>query len=361
MPPKTSKPTRSMMTTRTARRPRRSAMDYKASGVDIDAGNEAVRRIRGLARSTFTKGVLSDIGSFGGLFRLDLSRMTDPVLVSSADGVGTKLKVAFMTGRHDTIGADLVNHCVNDILVQGAEPLFFLDYLGTGRLAPDVAEQIVSGMAGACRENGCALLGGETAEMPGFYADGEYDVAGFIVGIVDRPRVIDGRSIAPGDVLVGIPSSGLHTNGYSLARRIAFDHLGLGVDSYVPELNRTVGEALLEPHRSYLALIRPLLATGFIKGMAHITGGGITENLPRILPDGTAARIRTSAWTIPPVFHWLQEKGQVPVDDMFRTFNMGIGLIVAVAPDQAEQVKATVAGTIIGENVRGEPGVAYVQ
>src|SRR6187399_2557043 len=214
-------------------------MDYRQSGVDIDAGNETVRRIKALARGTFTPGVLSEIGSFGGLFRLpDDAR--EPVLVSSADGVGTKLKVAFMTGRHDTIGADLVNHCVNDILVQGAEPLFFLDYLGTGRLAPDVAEQIVSGMAGACRENGCALLGGETAEMPGFYADGEYDVAGFIVGIVDRPRVIDGRTIRAGDRLIGIPSSGLHTNGYSLARRIAFELAGLAVDDVVPELGGTI-------------------------------------------------------------------------------------------------------------------------
>jgi len=335
-------------------------MDYKASGVDIDAGNETVRRIRGLARSTFTSNVLSDIGSFGGLFRFTTGNFQDPVLVSSADGVGTKLRVAFLAGKHDTVGEDLVNHCVNDILVQGAEPLFFLDYFGTGRLSPAVAESVVTGMVRACRDNHCALLGGETAEMPGFYADGEYDIAGFIVGVVERSRLITGATIRPGDVLVGVPSTGLHTNGYSLARRIAFDHLQLGVDSYVRELKRTVGEALLEPHRSYLALIRPLLATGFIKGMAHITGGGITENLPRILPDGTAARIRTSAWTIPPVFHWLQEKGQVPVDDMLRTFNMGIGLIVAVAPDQAEQVKATVAGTIIGEIVRGEPAVTYV-
>src|SRR5215204_5465112 len=227
-------------------------MDYTTAGVSIDAGNEAVRRIRGLARSTFTSGVLSDIGSFGGLFKLDLSRMAEPVLVSSADGVGTKLKVAFMTGRHDTIGADLVNHCVNDILVQGAEPLFFLDYLGTGRLAPEVAEQIVSGMARACRENGCALLGGETAEMPGFYADGEYDLAGFIVGAVDRARVIDGRSLVAGDVLIGLPSTGLHTNGYSLARRIVFDTLGLTVDSLLPGLGVSVAEALLATHRSYL-------------------------------------------------------------------------------------------------------------
>src|SRR3954452_13778319 len=209
-------------------------MDYKASGVDIDAGNETVRRIRSLARSTFTPAVLSEIGSFGGLFKLDRDRYREPVLVSSADGVGTKLKVAFQTGRHNTVGADLVNHCVNDILVQGAEPLFFLDYLATGRLAPSVAEQVISGVARACRENGCALLGGETAEMPGFYGDGEYDVAGFIVGAVDRPRLINGRAIAVGDVLVGVPSSGLHTNGYSLARRVVFEHLRLDVGSYVP-------------------------------------------------------------------------------------------------------------------------------
>jgi len=220
-------------------------MDYKSAGVDIDAGNDAVQRIRGLARSTYTAGVLSDIGSFGGLFRLDTTRFREPVLVSSADGVGTKLKVAFMTGRHDTVGVDLVNHCVNDILVQGAEPLFFLDYLSTGRLEPAVAESVVGGMATACRDNGCALLGGETAEMPGFYADGEYDLAGFIVGAVDRAKLVNGRTIAVGDTLVGVPSSGLHTNGYSLARRIVFDQLGLDVGSYVPDLGCSVGDALL--------------------------------------------------------------------------------------------------------------------
>jgi phosphoribosylformylglycinamidine cyclo-ligase len=341
-------------------------MDYKASGVDIDAGNEAVRRIRGLARSTFTPDVLSDIGSFGGLFRLDTSRFRDPVLVSSADGVGTKLKVAFLADRHDTVGADLVNHCVNDILVQGAEPLFFLDYLGTGRLSPQVAETIVSGMALACRENNCALLGGETAEMPGFYADGEYDVAGFIVGVVDRARLIDGRSIAPGDLLVGIPSSGLHTNGYSLARRIVFDHLGLKIDALVPELGRSVGDLLLDPHRSYLPLIRPLLDAGRIKGMAHITGGGITENLPRVLPRGTAARVDPGAWDVPPLFQWLQRSGKVPVEDMMRTFNMGIGLIAIASSDHAESFigELTARGgrgaRVIGEVVTGEsPAVTY--
>jgi phosphoribosylformylglycinamidine cyclo-ligase len=336
-------------------------MDYKASGVDIDAGNETVRRIRGLARSTFTPNVLSDIGSFGGLFRFTTGSFRDPVLVSSADGVGTKLRVAFLAGKHDTVGVDLVNHCVNDILVQGAEPLFFLDYFGTGRLSPAVAESVVTGMARACRENGCALLGGETAEMPGFYADGEYDIAGFIVGVVERSRLITGETITPGDVLIGIPSTGLHTNGYSLARRIAFEHLGLTVDSYVPELGRSVGDALLEPHRSYLTLVKPMLGSDVMKGMAHITGGGITENLPRILPAGTAARIRTSSWTVPPVFTWLQKSGQVPVSDMMRTFNMGIGLIVTVAADHADQVRAALGGTFIGEIVPGESDVHYEQ
>jgi phosphoribosylformylglycinamidine cyclo-ligase len=336
-------------------------VDYKTSGVDIDAGNDAVRRIRSLARSTFTAGVLSDIGSFGGLFRMEPGKYREPVLVASADGVGTKLRVAFLAGRHDTIGVDLVNHCVNDILVQGAEPLFFLDYLATGRLTPEVAEAVVSGMTRACRENDCALLGGETAEMPGFYKDGEYDVAGFIVGAVDRARLINGRTIAVGDILVGVPSSGLHTNGYSLARRVVFDTLQLTVDSYVPELGQTVGDALLAPHRSYLAVIRPLLESTRIKGMAHITGGGITDNLPRILPHGTAAVVDASSWTIPPIFSWLRQAGDVPIDDMMRTFNMGIGLIIVVARDQAEPLISELAARggrdarVIGEVVPGEP------
>src|SRR5436190_19519152 len=281
-------------------------MDYRQSGVDIDAGNETVRRIKSLARATFTPGVLSDIGSFGGLFRLDRNRCRDPVLVSSADGVGTKLKVAFMTGRHDTVGGDLVNHCVNDVLVQGAEPLFFLDFLATGRLSPSVAEQVVSGVARACRDNGCALVGGETAEMPGFYADGEYDIAGFIVGIVEKSKIVDGRTIAPGDVLIGLPSAGLHTNGYSLARKICFDVAGWSPETYVPELGATVGDALLAPHGSYLSIVRPVLERGLVKGLAHITGGGITENLPRILPEGCAAEIDRSAWSVPPLFRVLQ-------------------------------------------------------
>ena len=342
-------------------------MDYKSSGVDIDAGNEAVRRIRGLARSTFTAGVLSDIGTFGGLFQLETGQTRHPVLVASADGVGTKLKVAFLADRHDTVGVDLVNHCVNDILVQGADPLFFLDYLATGRLLPHVAEAVVSGMAAACRDNGCALLGGETAEMPGMYAEGEYDLAGFIVGVVDRGRLLTGRAIAVGDVLVGVPSSGLHTNGYSLARRIVFDVLGLRVESHVPELSMSVGQALLEPHRSYLSMIRPLLDGGRVKGMAHITGGGITDNLPRILPHGTAAVVDASSWNVPPLFQWLQTSGRVPAEDMMRTFNMGIGLIVVTTKDHAEPLMDELAARggrdarVIGDIVPGEPpSVSYV-
>ena len=342
-------------------------MDYKGAGVDIEAGNETVRRIRTLARSTFTPGVLSDIGSFGGLFQLETGRYREPVLVSSADGVGTKLKVAFLVGRHDTVGADLVNHCVNDILVQGAEPLYFLDYLATGRLSPSVVEKIVGGIAAACRDNGCALLGGETAEMPGFYPEGEYDLAGFIVGVVERSRLVSGRTVAVGDVLVGVPSSGLHTNGYSLARRIVFDHLKLDVATHVPELGATVGDVLLEPHRSYLPLVQPLLDAGRIKAMAHITGGGITDNLPRVLPHGTAAIVDAASWDVPPLFRWLQRNGSVPTSDMMRTFNMGIGLIIVTAREQAEALIDELAARggrdaqVIGEIVPGEPpSVSYV-
>lgn len=312
-------------------------VDYRQSGVDIDAGNEVVRRIKQLAKGTYTAGVLSGVGSFGGLFAMDPS-VLDPVLVASADGVGTKLKVAFMTGVHDTIGADLVNHCVNDILVQGARPMFFLDYLATGRLAPDVAEQIVRGVAQACRANGCALLGGETAEMPGFYADGEYDVAGFIVGVVPRAKVIDGRAIVAGDVLIGLPSSGLHTNGYSLARRIAFDAMGLTAASPAAGLGMTVGEALLQPHRTYLPVIGPLLDSGWIKGMAHITGGGLTENLPRTMPEGRAPNVDRASWTVPPLFTWLQQGGGVPDEEMFRAFNMGVGMVLVCASGHAPEL-----------------------
>jgi phosphoribosylformylglycinamidine cyclo-ligase len=350
-----------------ARKPHESpaTVDYRSAGVDIDAGNETVRRIRSLARSTFTPGVLSDIGSFGGLFRLDRDACRDPVLVSSADGVGTKLKVAFMTGRHDTIGADLVNHCVNDILVQGARPLFFLDYLATGRLDPAVAEQVVAGVARGCRDNGCALIGGETAEMPGFYADGEYDIAGFIVGLVDRAEIVDGRAIAPGDVLVGLPSTGLHTNGYSLARRVFFEVRGLTPSTVLPELGGSVGDALLATHRSYLRAIEPLLRATLVKGMAHITGGGITENLPRVLPDGCEAVVDPASWRVPPIFDVLQRSGGIPQDDMRRAFNMGIGLIVVCSPAAVPQVRDLLAShgepaaTVIGRIESGPCRVRY--
>jgi phosphoribosylformylglycinamidine cyclo-ligase len=281
------------------------------------------------------------------------------VLVSSADGVGTKLKVAFMADRHDTVGADLVNHCVNDILVQGAEPLFFLDYLATGRLSPAVAEQVIGGMARACRENGCALIGGETAEMPGFYAEGEYDLAGFIVGAVDRDRVIDGSRIQPGDVLIGLASSGLHTNGYSLARGILFDKLGLAADSILEGLGETVADALLRIHRSYLPVVRPLLARSLVRGIAHITGGGIPGNLSRILPAGTGARVNPASWTTPPLFAFLQRAGAITTDEMFRAFNMGIGLILACSPEHINEVQTllTEPSTVIGKVTKGDQTV----
>jgi len=342
-----------------------SGSHYRQAGVDIDAGNETVRRIKELARGTYTSGVLAGVGSFGGLFAPDPS-VTDPVLVASADGVGTKLKVAFKAGVHDTIGVDLVNHCVNDILVQGARPLFFLDYLATGRLAPDVAEQIVRGIATACRENGCALLGGETAEMPGFYADGEYDLAGFIVGMVSRPRVVDGRGIGAGDALIALPSAGLHTNGYSLARAIAFDRLHLQVDSYVDELGETVGAALLRPHRSYLRVIEPLLEADRvtpIKGMAHITGGGITENLPRTLPHGCAAQVDLASWSVPALFVFIADKGNIVRDEMLRAFNMGVGLVIVCAQDDARFVLDSTADAgafRLGTVVAGDRDVRYV-
>lgn len=314
-------------------------IDYRDAGVDIDAGNEAVRRIKDLARGTYTSGVLSGVGSFGGLFALD-SSIESPVLVASADGVGTKLKVAFMTGVHHTIGADLVNHCVNDILVQGARPLFFLDYLATGKLLPSVAAEIVSGISAACRENGCSLLGGETAEMPGFYQPGEYDVAGFIVGVVPRARIIDGRTIVRGDVALALPSTGLHTNGYSLARRLVFDVMGLGVNDHVAELGSTVGDALLRVHRSYLPELGPVLDRGWIKGMAHITGGGITENVPRILPEGLRLSLDRSSWQIPPLFTWLQRAGQLDDAEVFRAFNMGVGMVVIASASNADALLA---------------------
>jgi phosphoribosylformylglycinamidine cyclo-ligase len=313
---------------------------YRDAGVDIDAANEAKDRIKRLARETFTPNVMTEIGSFGGMFRADFSQMKEPVLVSSADGVGTKLRVAFATGIHNTVGYDLVCHCVNDILVQGARPLFFLDYIAAGKLVPETIASVIEGLARGCKETGCALIGGETAEMPGFYVDGEYDVAGFIVGVVDRRHVIDGSRIKPGDILLGLPSVGLHTNGYSLARKLLFEVAGYAPGTYIDKLGCTAAEALLKPHRSYLAALEGLLESDGIKGLAHITGGGLLENIPRILPEGTAADIRAGSWPVLPVFDLLSEIGNVPENEMHRTFNMGIGMVVITSPEDAEVARA---------------------
>jgi phosphoribosylformylglycinamidine cyclo-ligase len=313
---------------------------YSDAGVSIEAANAAVDKIKEMARSTFNARTLSEIGQFGGMFDASFPQMSAPVLVASADGVGTKLKVAFETGTHHTVGRDLVNHCVNDILVQGARPLFFLDYVATGTLSPEVIAAVVEGMARGCRENNCVLLGGETAEMPGFYAAGEYDVAGFIVGIVDRGRVIDGKRIAAGDVLLALPSVGLHTNGYSLARKLFFEVAGHDARTQLEELGTTVGEALLAPHLSYLPALEGLLDTGKLKGLAHITGGGLIDNIPRILPAGTSVEIRRGSWPVLPVFKLMQEIGNVSETEMHRTFNMGVGMVIICAEADAATIRA---------------------
>jgi phosphoribosylformylglycinamidine cyclo-ligase len=312
---------------------------YRDAGVDIDAANEAKERIKQLARSTFTPQVMTEIGSFGGMFLADFGAMKEPVLVSSADGVGTKLRVAFMSGIHNTVGYDLVCHCVNDILVQGARPLFFMDYIAAGKLVPETIALVIEGLARGCKESSCALIGGETAEMPGFYADGEYDVAGFIVGVVDRSKIIDGSRIEAGDVLIGLPSVGLHTNGYSLARKLLFEVAGYGTDSKIDELGCSATEELLKPHRSYLSVIDGLLESGAIKGLSHITGGGLLENLPRILPEGAAVEIRAGSWPVLPVFELLARIGRVPEQEMYRTFNMGIGMVIVASPEDAGRAR----------------------
>src|SRR5512134_38312 len=341
---------------------------YREAGVDIDAGDEFVDRIKPLVRSTFRPEVLADLGGFGGLFRLQAKKYEDPVLVSGTDGVGTKLKIAFLMDRHDTVGIDLVAMCVNDIAVSGAEPLFFLDYFATGKLAVPKAQQVVSGIAEGCRQAGCALIGGETAEMPSFYADGEYDLAGFAVGVVDRPKIIDGKAIKPGDAIIGLASTGLHSNGYSLARRVFFDKAKLAVSSRLPDLDRSLGELLLAPTRIYAKQILALIQDCPIKGIAHITGGGITENLPRVFPEGVRARINRQAWTVPPLFQALRRLGQVEREEMYRVFNMGIGLILVVPADSVAAVLAKAAslgdqGWHIGEMAAssgGQPEVEYV-
>ena len=340
------------------------SITYSDAGVSIDAANAAVEKIKRLARTTFNARTLSEIGSFGGMFDGAFPGMSEPVLVASADGVGTKLKIAFMTGVHDTVGRDLVNHCTNDILVQGARPLFFLDYVATGVLAPDVIVSVVDGVSRGCRENGCVLLGGETAEMPGFYPEGEYDVAGFIVGVVDRAKVIDGRGVAAGDVCLALPSAGLHTNGYSLARKLFFEVAGYSTDTRLDALGMTVGEALLQPHLSYLRPLEGLLDTGVIKALAHITGGGLVENIPRVLPEGTAVEIQRGSWPVPPVFRLMQEIGNVSEPEMHRTFNMGVGMVVICSESDADTVRYHLdspgQGHTIGRVVEGDREVTLV-
>jgi phosphoribosylformylglycinamidine cyclo-ligase len=321
------------------------ASRYASAGVDIDAKMRAIAASKEAIRSTFTAGVLGDVGSFGGLFRPDFSRYDEPVLVASTDGVGTKLKIAAMAGRHDTCGADLVNHCVNDILVQGAEPLFFLDYVAVGRVEPGVIEDVIGSVARGCRENGCALIGGETAEMPGVYADGDYDVAGTIVGVVDRAKILDGSRVRSGDVLIGLPSAGLHTNGYSLARKIVFDELGLSPHDTVKACGRrTVADLLLAPHLSYLRTLRPLLEEGLVHAMAHVTGGGFYDNLPRVMPDNVGVTIKYGSWPVPPLFEFLAEKGNVGAEEMFRVFNMGIGMVLFVPADGLTRIAEIFSG-----------------
>ncbi len=311
---------------------------YSDAGVHIDAANRATARIRELAQKTFNERTLSDIGSFGGMFDGAFPQLRQPVLVASADGVGTKLKIAFLTGVHNTVGRDLVNHCVNDILVQGARPLFFLDYIATGKLSPETVASVVEGIANGCRENGCVLLGGETAEMPGFYNEEEYDIAGFIVGVVDQERVIDGKRIAPGDKLLALPSVGLHTNGYSFARKLLLETAGHKIDAKIEELGETVGKALLQPHLSYLPALSGLLDTAMIKGLAHITGGGLLDNIPRVLPEGTAVEIEKGSWPVLPIFDLMQRIGSVSETEMYRSFNMGVGMVIVCSSDDVPHV-----------------------
>jgi phosphoribosylformylglycinamidine cyclo-ligase len=339
-------------------------MTYADAGVDIERAERSKQKIKFIAQRTFNKNVLSEIGGFGGLFKLDTSKYANPVLVSSADGVGTKLKVAIDMNLHSTIGADLVNHCVNDIAVQGATPLFFLDYFATGKLDPEVAVQVIEGLGEACRHNGCVLIGGETAEMPGFYDAGEYDLAGFIVGVVDREKILTGDKVKVGDVLLGLPSNGLHTNGYSLARKLMFEVAGYKVTQYVTAIKEKAGQALMKVHRSYLHVIQKLVTAGLTSGMAHITGGGFSENLPRILPKGTEAQIELGSWPVLPIFEHLRDLGQVSQEEMMRTFNMGIGLIAAIPAAKFTRAKnlldrAEEKFYVIGRVAKGDHRVHY--
>ena len=336
-------------------------LSYRDAGVDIDAAHRAMRGVAEMVRSTATADTLSELGSFGGLYRVP-GGVRKPVLAASTDGVGTKLKVAFLSGRHGTVGEDLVNHCVNDILVQGARPLFFLDYVGVGKLEPGTVESIVEGVARGCRANGCALLGGETAEMPDFYAAGEYDIAGTIVGVVEEDGVIDGSGIRAGDAIVALASSGLHTNGYSLARRVVFERMGLSVDDPFPGEEGSVADVLLRVHRSYLRALLPLVGRGEVRGLAHVTGGGLVDNVPRVLPEGLDARFDLGSWEVPNVFRVLRREGGVERDEMYRAFNMGVGMVAVVAPERADAVvrelkEAGEEAWIAGEVVPGSRGV----
>ncbi|MGH9502459.1 MAG: phosphoribosylformylglycinamidine cyclo-ligase [Terriglobales bacterium] len=344
--------------------PSKTATTYADAGVDIDRANRTKKRIKYLAHKTFTRSVLSEIGGFGGLFAVDKLKWTDPILVSSVDGVGTKLKIAFEMDVHHTIGADLVNHCVNDIAVQGATPLFFMDYLATGKIEPEVTEKVIEGLADACKHNGCALIGGETAEMPGFYPDGEYDLAGFIVGAVERERIVSGKTVEVGDVILGLASNGLHTNGYALARKLLFEVGKYTLDSYVNELKGKVGNELLRTHKSYWPAIKRLVDGECVSAMAHITGGGITENLPRVLPRGVAAVIEMGSWQVPPIFEHLQQLGNVPQEEMLRTFNMGLGMLLVVPSKKFKKAQTVLerAGEkafTVGRIVKGDRKVMY--
>ncbi|PYX08712.1 MAG: phosphoribosylformylglycinamidine cyclo-ligase [Acidobacteria bacterium] len=337
---------------------------YADAGVNIDRANKTKKRIKYLAHKTFTRNVVSEIGGFGGMFSVDKEKWVNPVLVSSVDGVGTKLKIAFEMKTHHTIGADLVNHCVNDIAVQGATPLFFMDYLAAGKLEPEVAEKVVEGVAEACKHNGCALIGGETAEMPGFYPDGEYDLAGFIVGVVERERIINGKTVEVGDVILGLPSNGLHTNGYSLARKLLFEIAHYTPETYVNELKGKVGNELMRTHKSYWPVIKKLLSGECVAAMAHITGGGITENLPRVLPRGVAAVIELGSWPLPPLFEHMQKLGNVPKEEMLRTFNMGLGMLVVVPSKKFKKAQSVLERVgekayTVGRIVKGERKVMY--
>ena len=340
------------------------SITYADSGVDIERANRTKQRIKYLAHKTFNRGVLSDIGGFGGLFAVDKKKYPDPVLVSSVDGVGTKLKLAFEMKLHHTVGADLVNHCVNDIAVQGAAPMFFMDYFATGRLQPEVIEKVIVGIADACKQNGCALIGGETAQMPGFYDDGEYDLAGFIVGVVDRDKIVTGKDVKPGDVLIGLPSTGLHTNGYSLARKLFFTTARYTPESYVNEIKGKVGAELMKVHKSYWPIVRRMIEAEAVTAMAHITGGGITENLPRVLPKNCSAIVEINSWPVLPIFEHLQAIGNVSQEEMLRTFNMGVGMVLIIPAAKFKKVQTILdrcseKGYTIGRIVKGDRKVIY--